>query len=72
MRLVSTRYKPWGLIYGLGSALGCSGGLWGDFQKNAKKFSELQKKYVRTYVVFFLFFFAPPLVGGLLRGLPYI
>ncbi len=37
MRLVSTKYRPLGLIYGLGLALGCSGGLWDGFQRKQKK-----------------------------------
>ena len=62
MQLVSTKWRPWGLIYALGPTLGRSGVLGGGFQKSAKKSPRAPKK-VPTYLrCFFFFFFARPLV----------
>ena len=61
MRLVSTKWRPWGLIYALGPTLGRSGVLGDGFQKSAKKSPRAPKK-VPTYLrCFFFFFFARPL-----------
>ena len=47
MRLVSTKLRPWGLIYGLGATLGGSGGLCDDFQKSAKNQLRAPKKVTK-------------------------
>ena len=57
MRLVSTKLRPWGLIYGLGATLGGSGVLGDGFQKSAKNRLGAPKK-VPTYLRCFFFFFS--------------
>ena len=57
MRLVSTKWRPWGLIYALGPTLGRSGLLGDGFKKSAKKSPRAPKK-VPTYLRFFVFFIA--------------
>ena len=56
MRLVSTNYRPWGLIHGLGPALGCSGWLWDDFQK-IQKIQSSKKSMATCHIRHFLIFF---------------